>query len=370
MVKKPYLIYQQMGTNYNTVDSLKRMAQVEGKKTIHNLIGSKMKELEESRGESAYVLESEDAYLAFVEEGLGTKNLVADAMYQITKNTYYDSLAQDTVAMIVNDIITVGAKPTLVLAYWAAGSGQWFENQQRAEDLVKGWADACNLAGASWGGGETPALPGVIKKKAIDLAGACFGVIQPKTRLIIGDMLEAGDRIILLESSGIHANGLSLARKIATTLPKGYATRISNGRMYGEALLTPTVIYAKLIQDLLAKGLEIHYMVNITGHGWRKLMRYATPFTYRITAIPVVPPILEFMIAKGPIKRKEAYGNLNKGAGFAIIAPSKDVGNILLIAQNHKITAYNAGRVEHGKKQVIIEPENIVFEEESLKIRG
>lgn len=370
MTTNPFLSYKQTGVDYEIIDPLKRIAQIEGRKTLPNLIGTGMKELEASRGESAYILEHEDAYLAFVEEGLGTKNLVADAMYQITKKTYYDSLAQDTVAMMVNDIIAVGAKPMVVFAYWAAGSAQWFENQQRIEDLVKGWTNACNLANVVWGGGETTTLAGVIEKNAIDLAGACFGVIKPKTRLVLGDKLRVGDAIILLESNGIHANGLSFARKIVTTLPDGYATKISDGTLYGEALLKPTIIYKKLIEEMLTSNMDIHYIVNVTGHGWRKLMRHKIPFTYKITTIPPVPPVLEFMIANGPIEKREAYGNLNMGAGFAIFAAPNDVENILNAAKDHNIRAYNAGTVEQGKRQVIIEPENIVFEEESLMIRG
>lgn len=368
-MKKKALTYSQTGVNYDAMDPLKRMAQVAAKKTIKNL-SKNFDEILFSRGESAYVVDLGSFYLASVIEGLGTKCLVADAMYKITGHTYYDLLAQDTVAMIVNDIIVVGAKPEVVLAYWAAGSMDWFEDKKRIGDLTNGWAKACNMAGATWGGGETPTLKGVINPETLDLGGSCFGTIIPKSRLTLGDKLEVGDVIILLESSGIHANGLSLARKIAETLPKKYGTKISDGRMYGEALLDPTIIYSKLVQDLFKEKIDIHYMVNITGHGWRKLMRSTQSFTYRITKFPPVPPVLKFMVEKGPIEEREAYGNLNMGAGFAVFMSEKDVKKVVQVSKKHKIKAYIAGKVEKGPRQVIIEPKNIVFEGESLKVRA
>lgn len=369
MLKTSSLSYRDSGVNYDVMDPLKRLAQTEGKKTAKNLISTDFKELSNSRGESAYVLKSENAYLAFVEEGLGTKCLVADAMSKITGKSYYDLLAQDTVAMMVNDLITVGAKPVTILAYWAAGNSDWFKNKKRMKDLITGWRKASDLSGAVWGGGETPTLSGIIEKNSIDLAGACFGIIKPKSHLTLGQKLKEGDAIIIFESSGIHANGLTLARKIATKLPNGYATKIADGMMYGEALLKPTLIYARFIADLFKTNVDIHYMANITGHGWRKLMRHSKSFTYRLTSIPPIPPVLQYIVEKGPVDMKEAYANFNMGAGFAIFTPRKEVQKILKISQKNNIKAYAAGFVEKGKKQVIIEPKNIIFAGESLKVR-
>lgn len=364
------LTYKQSGVNYDVMDPLKRMAQIEGKKTTKNLFRKNLIEIKKSRGESAYVIDTGNSYLATVIEGLGTKNLVADAMYTITGKTYYDAIAQDTVAAIVNDLITVGAAPVSIHAYWAAGSSEWFNSQERMKDLVKGWAHACNLAGAVWGGGETPTLNGVIEKDAIDLGGSCMGIIKPKRNLTLGDKLKPGDTIILFESSGIHANGLTLARKIAEKLPKKYATKLPDGYMYGDGLLKPTLIYAKLIGDLFNNNVDIHYMANITGHGWRKIMRFAKPFTYRLNSIPPVPPVLKFIVEQASMDDKEAYGNLNMGAGFAVFIPEKDTEKVISTAKKHKIKAYIAGKVEKGPKQVIIEPKNIVFEGETLKVRA
>jgi len=235
---------------------------------------------------------------------------------------------------------------------------------------VSGWKKACDLSSVSWGGGETPVLAEVVKRNAIDLAASCVGIIKPKKRLILGKKLQAGDAIVVFASSGIHANGLTLARKIADKLAKGYATKINDGSMYGEALLAPTVIYSHLIQDLFANGVDIHYISNITGHGWRKIMRHPKKFRYRIVKVPPVPLVLQFMVEKGSVKTKEAYGSLNMGAGLAIYVPNKDVKKVLSISKNARIKAYVVGVVEKGLKQVVIEPLNIVYEGKSLKLRA
>lgn len=352
------------------MDPLKRMAQRDGGKTLKNLSLSGVSEVEGCRGESAYVLDFGKFYIATVIEGLGTKSLVADKMYKITGKTYYDQLAQDTIAMNINDLIVVGAKPLSISAYWAAGNSEWFKDIKRLRDLSKGWARACNMAGVVWGGGETPTLTGVINPETLDFASSSIGIIKPKSRLVLGDKLLAGDLIVLLESSGIHANGLSMARMISENLPDRYRTKISDGRMFGEALLDPTIIYSKLIQDLFKENVDIHYMVNITGHGWRKLMRASREFTYRITKVPPVPEVLNFMVKNGPIDEKEAYGTLNMGAGFAVFVPKKDVDSVLKISSKHKIKVFVAGVVEKGEKRVIIEPKDIIFEGESLKVRA
>jgi len=356
--------------DYSKIDPLKVSAQRAAKKTAKNISSTGFKEIEESRGESAYVVDCGDFYMASITECLGTKALVADTMRQITGKTYYDSIAQDTIAMAVNDIITVGARPISIHAYWAAGSSEWFKDKEKMKDLVEGWKKACDLSEVVWGGGETPSLKGVVYPQAIDLAASCIGIIKPKKRLTLGKKLQVGDVIVVFASSGIHANGLTLARKVADKLTKGYAAKINDGSMYGEALLVPTVIYSHLIQNLFAGGIDIHYISNITGHGWRKVMRHPGNFSYRISKIPPVPPVLQFMVEKGPVEIKEAYSSLNMGAGLAVYVANKDVKKVLSISKKMGIKAYAVGVVEEGPKQVVIEPLSIVYEGDSLKLRA
>jgi phosphoribosylformylglycinamidine cyclo-ligase len=364
------LTYEQSGVDYARIDPLKVLAQRAAKETAHNLLAAGFAEVEASRGESAYVIDVGDFYLASITECLGTKSLVADEMRTITGQTYYDAIAQDTIATAVNDLITVGARPLSVHAYWAVGGSDWFDDEARMRDLVQGWRQTCDDIGVSWGGGETPSLSGVVEPNAIDLAASCVGIIKPKERLTLGHDLQPGDAIVLLESSGIHANGLTLARKLVKQLEEGYATKIADGRTYGEALLDPTVIYSPVTEALFEAGVTVRYLANITGHGWRKLMRHPGTFTYRVAAIPPVPPVLQFMAERASLDPRDAYGSLNMGAGFAVFVSGGDAANAIEISEQLGVKAYQAGTVEEGAKQVVIEPLGITFEGESLDLRA
>lgn len=363
------ITYSSSGVNYDAVDPIKRLAQTRARKTSGNLEKFGMKEISGSRGETAFVWEEEDCFKAFVIEGLGTKNLVADEVRKLTGKTYYDQLAQDTIAMIVNDLIVVGAQPLVINAYFAAGSSDWFKDKERANDLINGWAKACQLSGATWGGGETPLLKDIIEPNTIDLSGAAIGIIKPKERLTLGDKLTAGDSIILIESSGIHSNGLTLARTIAEKLPQRYGTKLADGTIYGEALLVPTHIYAGFIKDLFDQGVDIHYMVNITGHGFRKLMRANREFTYQITQIPPIPEIFNFIKEHSGNSDEEMYGTFNMGAGFAIMLPADQVQKAQNMATKNNFKSWKAGVIQEGERQVIIKPKNITFKGETLNLR-
>ena len=363
------IIYKQSGVNYQHLDPVKIKAQKAAAKTSLNLSHTPYSEITQSRGESAYVLDMGDHYLATITECLGTKALIADAMYQITGTHYYRALAQDTIAMAVNDILTVGAKPLTISAYWAAGDSDWFENKQRTNDLIKGWRHACDISGAVWGGGETPSLTGVINPTAIDLAASCVGIIKPKSRLTLGEKLNPGDRIIALESSGIHANGLSLARNIAATLTQGYATKIKGNLSLGAALLTPTVIFAPLIEQLFNSKIDIHYLTHITGHGWLKLMRHPSSLTYYIHTLPPVPEVLTFLTKKAGLSLKDAYITFNMGAGFVMFIPPNQAQQTLSISHEQGIRAYEIGQVKKGPKQIIIEPLHLTYDKKQLRLR-
>ena len=243
MRKKVKITYSQVGDNYDTKDPIKKLAQLAARQTII-LNQSGFKEITQSRGESAFVWKVGKITMASVIEGLGTKNLVADAMHKITGKTYYDIIGHDTVATIINDLVTVGANPLVVHAYWAIEDNSWLQDRERMKDLINGWRDACKLSGAVWGGGETPTLKGIIEHQTVDLGGSAVGIIKSEKALITDRKLKIGDRIVFIKSAGINANGISLARAISKKLPKGYATKINANKMYGEALLTSTNIYA------------------------------------------------------------------------------------------------------------------------------
>lgn len=363
------LSYEQAGVNYDLIDPLKIAAQRAAAATGAHLGGHGFAEVPASRGESAYVVDVGPFYLASIVECLGTKTLVADEMSKLTGKSFYAGIAQDTIAMAVNDLITVGATPLVVQAYWAAGGSDWFGDKQRAQALVEGWKKACDTCQVAWGGGETPALAGIVEDGRIDLAASCTGLINPKSRLSVGDQLGPGDAIVLLASSGIHANGLSLARKLVERLPNGYLTEIEPGLTYGEALLAPTVLYSPVTEALFKAGIQPHYCANITGHGWRKLLRHPGEFTYRIHTVPPVTPVLKFMQDHAKQDDREAYSTLNMGAGFAIFVKAEDAARTVEVARACGIDAWLAGALEAGPKQLLIEPLNIRFSDDDLQLR-
>jgi phosphoribosylformylglycinamidine cyclo-ligase len=366
---KPSITYSGSGVNYQSLDPAKKLAQEGALKTSKNLKKNGYREISDTRGESAFVWQQGNILMASVIEGLGTKNLVADMTSKITGKSYYDTIGHDTVATIINDLISAGARPLTINAYWAVGQSNWFNNAKRIKDLVKGWRNACNMAGATWGGGETPTLKGIIQEGSIDLGGSAVGIISSKKNLITDKNLKAGDRVLLLESNGINANGLSLARTIAKNLPKGYATKLPNGKMYGEALLTRTNIYAKLIEDLQENKIDIHYISNITGHGFRKIMRARPNFTYVIENIFDPQEIFLFIQKNANLSDYEMYQTFNMGMDYALFIPKKDIAKAQKIIIKNGFQSIDAGFVEKGSKQVILKPKNLIYKSETLDLR-
>ena len=373
MTQKPGLDYAAAGVDYGTLDASKILAQKAARATAANLALHDAAEIEASRGESAYLIEVGGLLIASITECLGTKVLVADAVRTFSGRTHYDTIAQDTIAMAVNDLVTVGATPLSTHAYWSAGSSAWFADKERMRDLVRGWQAACDVCGMAWGGGETPALGGVVEAERIDLAASCVGIVKSRDRLMLGEHLRGGDAIVLLASSGIHANGLSLARDLAARLPQGYLTPLTASAVpigFGEALLEPTVLYSPITEALFKAGVRPHYAANITGHGWRKLMRHRSDFTYRIRAVPDVPPVLKFIQAEGRLSDRDAYGTFNMGAGFALFVAAEDAPQAIAVANKAGLDAWIAGTVEAGPKRLLIEPLGLEYDGSELGLRA
>ena len=363
------LSYEQAGVDYAQIDPLKISAQRAAAATAGQLAAHGFAEVAASRGESAYVVDVGPFYLASIVECLGSKALVADEMARLTGRSWYDAIAQDTIAMAVNDLITVGATPLVVQAYWAAGGSDWFADAARSQALVEGWRRACETCGVAWGGGETPALAGIVEAGRVDLAAACTGIVQPKERLSLGERLAPGDAIVLLHASGIHANGLSLARKLVERLPQGWLTEVAPGLSYGAALLAPTPLYSPLLQGLWQEGIVPHYCANITGHGWRKLMRHPRELTYRIHTLPPVPPVLRFIQQHAGMDDRDAYGTLNMGAGFALYLPANAAATAVACARRLGYGATLAGEVLPGAKRLVVDPLRLGFSGADLDLR-
>lgn len=360
--------YAAAGVDYATLDAGKRLALTAALSTSGALAAHGGRALDVSRGEPAFVFELGDRTLAFVMEGLGTKAVASRQVAEQLGLNRFDAVAYDTVAAIVNDLICVGALPLVVNAYFATGSSDWYRRGEWHAALVDGWSRACADAGATWGGGESPSLPGLVNGDDIELAGSAVGVMPEGRDPVLGQGLSPGDEIVMVASSGLHANGASLARLIADRLPDGYATPLPSGRAYGDALLDPSILYAKLVGALAEADVPVSYYSHVTGHGLLKLMRPSRDLTYRIAALPPVPEVLAFLAEQSEMDAHAAYSTLNMGSGFAVYTGAGTGRQVVEIAESLGHDALIAGRVEEGPRQVIVEPIGVVYADAELDL--
>ena len=301
------------------------------------------------------------------QEGLGNKNWIAEWMYQFagTGKTYYESIGIDTVLMSVNDVIAQGAMPVVYTDEVAAGNSEWFQDEKRARDLAKGFYTVCKMVGMALPAGESPSLRYLIKaeppiKNAPSLSGCVTGIIAPSSRLITGQKLQVGDRIIGVTSSGLHANGISLVIKRALALPEKFLTKLPNDNTLGDEALIPTRSYVALVKALLEAEVHIHTFLPGTGSGISKVAFDERPLTYRIHTWVEVPPLFRFMRELG-VSLKDCLKTFNWGIGYYIFVPDYEVGRTIQIGQQAGYELVEIGQVEEGKRQVIFEPENITL---------
>lgn len=409
--------------NYTLVDKLKVAAQEAAKKTAKNMEKWGFREIAGSRGESCYLFEytaKTPQIFGFVVEGLGTKNRAMQTFMQ--QLTFLDSVlegyqnprnvtlasklinvrnsitlpnwilphfhaAVDTSMMILLDMISSGIAPVVLGAHYAAGPSEWFETNEHISAYCDGMVYVCNEAECTWGPGETPVLTNIVYHDTAMFDGAAFGVLLAKEP-ILGQNLAAGNVIWFVESISIQANYLSGARRLAEKLPAGYLTPLKDGMPFGYALSKTTdTRYLKFIRRLIEEKVKMNYIVPITGHGLRKIMRARQPFTYRITRLAPLSPLFKFMIEgldlKGKQGAEEAMGGMNLGQGIAIITDGDEETRCKITEIGREIfhlygKVWPAGIVEDGPRQVIIENPDPIFEiggeiifgEDSIKIRS
>jgi phosphoribosylformylglycinamidine cyclo-ligase len=388
--------YREAGVDYAVLDAGKRSALGEALATSHWLADAGGRALDNSRGEPAFVLRFAGSTLAFVLETLGTKSMLAREYLELAGTVgpgagragddaraagdahtrddanHFGDIAYDTVAAVLNDLVCVGALPLVVNAYFATGSSVWYEHAQRAGTLLDGWRRACDDARCTWGGGESPALAGLLGSEDIELAGSALGCVPPPGEPLLGAELAPGDEIVLVPSSGLHANGASLARRVAGQLPEGLLTPLSGdagAEHFGAALLRPSFLYVELVRRLLGDPqVRLTYLSHITGHGLLKLMRPRRELTYRIHALPPVPHVLRFLAEHAGLDAAAAYSTLNMGAGFAVYCRAGDGARVVRIARELGLDALLAGVVQEGPRQVVLEPVGVTFASDQLAL--
>ncbi len=251
--------------------------------------------------------------LALSADGVGTKILVAKALEK------YDTLGIDLIAMNVNDIICVGAEPLALVDYIAIDK----PDEKIMSELGRGLAEGARIAGISIVGGETATIPEIVR--GFDIAGLCLGIVDTD-RIITGKDIEPGDVVVGLRSSGIHSNGLTLARKVIFS---EYAPEdeIFPGRKAAEELLEPTRIYVKEVLSCVKKGV-VKGLAHITGGGLGNLARI-TQYGFYLDNLPEPQPIFRLIQELGNVPEAEMYRTFNMGVGFCIVCSPENANEVI-----------------------------------------
>lgn len=317
--------YAEVGVDINKADAfvarLKHASRREGHRRLWPASG----------GYAAVYPIQGDLAVALTTDGVGTKLLVA-----IEENKL-DTIGIDLVAMCVNDLLCVGARPSAFLDYYATGK----LDEKASDDLIKGIIDGCDRAGMLLVGGETAELPDLYDHGHFDLAGFAIGTVSRES-LLTGENLKAGDKLIGIASSGIHSNGFSLARKL---IPVDSPLRTS--------LLTPTAIYATPVLVLLNEypG-SLKALAHITGGGWTNVMRPNKNLGYVIEEHLSVPEVMKFMAEKVAVE--EMYRTFNMGMGLCAMASDEHVDRVIATFQSNKLEAKVIGEVVGKKPSLLI----------------
>lgn len=289
----------------------------------------------------------EEPVLVSGTDGVGTKLKLAFLQDR------HDTVGIDCVAMCVNDILCVGAKPLFFLDYIACGKNV----PEKIADIVKGVADGCVQSECSLIGGETAEMPGFYPEDEYDLAGFAVGIVD-KNKVIDRNSVKEGDVIIGIASSGIHSNGYSLVRKVFDVENQDLTVKPEElgGKTLGEVLLTPTKIYVKPMLALF-KEIQPHGVMHITGGGFYENIPRGLPegFSAKISKDSLeIPAIFKMLMEKGGIPERDMFNTYNMGTGMTVVVDEKDADRAIEIINGAGEKAKAIGRIIKGGEGVII----------------
>jgi phosphoribosylformylglycinamidine cyclo-ligase len=295
-------------------------------------------------GHYAGVVKLGSEMVALHTDGVGTKVIVAQLMNK------FNTVGIDCVAMNVNDVICVGTQPIGFIDYIALREPNDWLLQEIAKGLVKG-AQQCEMAII---GGETAILPDIIAgdiENAFDLAGMVMGVVKGKP--ILGDTIKPGHIILGVESSGLHSNGYTLARKVLLSKYSVDDNADHLVQTVGEELLIPTRIYVRPVMEIVKKRIRVHGLANITGGAFTKLPRLNSKVRYDFDDLPTPTGIFKQIQVDGDIDSKEMYRTFNMGIGFCVIVSKASTDDVIRVFEKHKMCCKPIGKIVKGKGEVV-----------------
>ena len=289
----------------------------------------------------------EEPVLVSGTDGCGTKVKIAMLLDK------HDTIGIDAVAMCVNDIICVGAKPLFFLDYIACGKNI----PEKIADIVKGVAEGCVQSGAALIGGETAEHPGLMPENDYDLAGFAVGIVDKK-KILDNKTMEEGDVVVALPSTGVHSNGFSLVRKVFDVENCDLTSPIAElgGKSLGETLLTPTKIYVKPVLALL-NSVKVRAISHITGGGFYENIPRSIPdgFGAQIVKDDVrVLPIFNLLQKTGNIPERDMYNTFNMGVGMSIVVAKEDADKAIEILKANGEDAYIIGKIVKSDNKITI----------------
>lgn len=266
--------------------------------------------------------------LALHTDGVGTKCLLAEELGR------FDTVGIDAVAMNANDVICVGARPFALVDYLAVRQ----PDGEMIGEIMKGLAVGSKQAGCAVIGGETAVVPELISggRKAFDLSATVLGAVEKG--VITGDKIAVGDAIIGLESSGLHSNGFTLARKALKNEPK--ETKLE--------MLEPTAIYVNAVMEMIS-ACDVHGLAHITGGAFSKLTRISADKGFLLDAMPEPSPLFNLISKRAGIRKREMYNTFNMGIGLCVVCPQEECDEVIRISRKHKTKAAVIGRMVKRK---------------------
>jgi phosphoribosylformylglycinamidine cyclo-ligase len=336
------------------VDQIKSIQNSIGKSITSTHVLPKKGKVISGFGHYAGLIEYNKGIMTLHTDGVGTKILVAQAMNK------YDTIGIDCIAMNVNDTVCLGATPVGYLSYVALEK----TNDNLLKEITKGLVKGANMSNIAIVGGETAILSDIItgqkKDHNFDLAGMILGILENRKKMILGDKIKPGDVIIGIKSSGIHSNGLTLAREVLLKQHSINDKPDYINKSIGAELLTPTAMYSNVILKLVEKfGTRIHGLAHITGGAFTKLKRLNERVDYVLDNLPVINGIFKQIMVDGNISEKEMYRTFNMGIGFCIIASRESADEIIETISIERMKASIIGNIRrNGMGNSIIKSSN------------
>ena len=315
---------------------------------------------------------AENLYVTLLPEGLGTADDARpDDLSDKELYEFWYNIAYKMMSALTNDAAASGLQTILLGLYLPSAAPELVFTPQLLSGYLDGFVDACKLVKCVYLSGETPQLKNKIVHDKLDIAGALFGVAPAGIQPINSNDISAGDKIVLVESSGPHENGFTALRELATHLPNGNRTKLPSGIEYWQAINKGSKLYTPFVQALLKGGIRPSNVENITGHGWQKLMRSDKPLRYVIHEILPVLEVFKFIEEQSGSTPKRMIEIFNYGAGLAVYLKSdEDAKRAVEIAKQCGLNAVVAGEIEAAeKREVVVDPLGVTLSSEHFILK-